>query len=286
MSRPFKKEKEGKGFFCTPLLKPPVLLLTRLTSSTLRLTSSTLSLKINKKREKKNKKKEKKIMIKLFYQKDPLWANIKIPGTNLKLKDYGCNVCNLASLACYYGKSETPKTILSKLKFVNGLVIWKSFTEIYPDIEFVKRIYKIGPVYDFAELEEYLKNQNPVIAEVRLSGYQHFILIYSKELNYHWMLDPALNINAMFEKYYSKIYGLAFFRGYAPSNQTGQQTVSAPIFTSTLNVDTSIVDYLKSRGLDSSFLARKKLYEKIFGEKYFGTKSQNQKFLNYAKSNF
>lgn len=224
-------------------------------------------------------------MIKLFYQKDPLWANIKIPRTNLTIRDYGCNICNIASLCCYYGKEENPATITPKLDFVNGLVIWKSLTDIYPEIKFIKRTYQIGAIFDFSELEEYIKKENPVIAEVRLNGRQHFVLIYSKEDNKHYMLDPALNFNGVFEKYYSKIYGLVFFEGPKQQRQNQQATPGTPFIQEQLNIDTSIVDYLKYRGLDSSFQARKQLYQKIFGKKYFGTTEQNTEFLAYAKKN-
>ena len=224
-------------------------------------------------------------MIKLFYQKDPLWANIKIPRTNLKIGNYGCNICNIASLCCYYGREENPATITPKLDFVNGLVIWKSLTNIYPEIKFIKRIYQIGAIFDFSELKEYIKRKNPVIAEVRLSGRQHFILIYSRENNNYLMLDPALNFNGIFEKYYSKIYGLVFFEGPKQQGQNQQTTPGTPFLQGKLNIDTSIVDYLKYRGLDSSFPARAQLYQKIFGKEYFGTAQQNAEFLAYAKKN-
>lgn len=53
-----------------------------------------------------------------------------------------------------------------------------------------------------------------------------------------------------------------------------------------LNTETSIVDFLKSRNMPSSFAERAKLYQKIFGETYYGNEKQNTKFLEYAKKHF
>ncbi len=224
-------------------------------------------------------------MIKLFYQKDPLWKNIKIPGTNLTIGNAGCCICNLASLACYYGKNENPATITSKLKYINGLVIWKSITDIYPDIKFIKLTSCIGKIHDSLELGEYIKNGNPVIVKVKSNIGQHFVLIYSKKNNNYLMLDPGLNFNGNFERYYSKIYGIVFFKGPRQQGQAQQTTQTAQSTQTQLNINTSIVDYLKYRGLDSSFEARAKLYQKIFGKKYLGTAQQNTEFLAYAKKN-
>lgn len=47
----------------------------------------------------------------------------------------------------------------------------------------------------------------------------------------------------------------------------------------------SIVDYMKSKGMNSSFDSRKKLYKNIFGESFNGKADQNLKLLNALNSN-
>ena len=44
-----------------------------------------------------------------------------------------------------------------------------------------------------------------------------------------------------------------------------------------LNTKTSMVDYLKSKGLDSSFETRKRVFEAMYGEPYKGTAEQNMR---------
>ena len=48
----------------------------------------------------------------------------------------------------------------------------------------------------------------------------------------------------------------------------------------------SIVDSLKVRGIDSSFGARKDMYENIFGGDYRGTPDQNVRFNDYVQNNW
>jgi 3D (Asp-Asp-Asp) domain-containing protein len=61
----------------------------------------------------------------------------------------------------------------------------------------------------------------------------------------------------------------------------GQATASA----STLNTDTSVVDYLKSVERDSSFTYREKLAKSNGIERYIGTVEQNEKLLGILRGN-
>ena len=224
-------------------------------------------------------------MIQLYGQNDSRWRRLKIPGTRLSIKNYGCCICCLAMLCRLCGKFETPETILNKLKYINGLVIWKSLTDVYPDIKFIKRIYRINlPVPD-PQIDFYLKQNCQVIAEVRHKGIRHFVLVYSKAGNDYLMLDSLLNINGSFIEHYKIIYGIALFKCEAEKKVASPTIRPTQKISKKLNINTSIVDYLKYRGLKSDFRSRARLYRKIFNEIYYGTKSQNIKFLKYAKRN-
>lgn len=229
----------------------------------------------------------------LYTQNDPKWKNVYIPGTKLKIKDYGCVICDLAMLACYYGKTETPISLVGKLKYLRGLVYWQSLTEVYSDIKFEKRLRGLDSFVPLKEVDEILNQGYPVITEVRLNGYIHFVLLYNKlGENDYYMHDPARNFAGSFRQYYQKIYGLAFFKGSVPLSIRKEEEkkeekieIKKDLTTTSLNVNTSIVDYLKSKGMDSSFGARRKLYKKVFGYRYFGTANQNKELLVWAKMN-
>lgn len=68
-------------------------------------------------------------------------------------------------LAKFAGKNETPLSITPRLKFSNGLILWKSLTDIYPDIVFVKRIG--GNKRD--EIQSWLSPQKIAICKINLS---------------------------------------------------------------------------------------------------------------------
>ena len=60
--------------------------------------------------------------------------------------------------------------------------------------------------------------------------------------------------------------------------------IDLQLFALKLNTDTSIVDYLKSQGQDSSYSSRKKLASQYGISNYAGTEEQNIKLLNLVKN--
>lgn len=117
-----------------------------------------------------------------FSQNDPLWRDLKIPGTELTIAKAGCVVCAAAEIAVAAGKSETPATILPKLKFSKGLFVWQSLTDLYPDIVFKSRIENPNTKI----IENWLEFGNPAIIKINVSSVdkvfmEHWKTIWSKE---------------------------------------------------------------------------------------------------------
>lgn len=69
-------------------------------------------------------------------------------------------------LAKYAGKNETPLSLVEKLKFSKGLIIWKSLTDIYSDIVFHKRI----GANKRDEIQRWLSPSRIAIVKVNLSS--------------------------------------------------------------------------------------------------------------------
>jgi hypothetical protein len=164
-----------------------------------------------------------------FSQKDFHWANNKIPGTNLLMKDYGCTITCLAMLANYYGKGTTPGELMYKLKYSNGAVIWNSLTELYPDIKFIERVYCENVAAPISKIDDYLANGYPVIVMVDASAsagiQQHWVILFEKTGDDYLMCDPyfELEMKSFKGKYGSPsryIYGLALFKGTPPASPT------------------------------------------------------------------
>lgn len=99
----------------------------------------------------------------VYSQFDPAWAR-KLLGFNtdpqFDIYNYGCLLSSLATICKYFGKDETPLSLMEKLKRpeVNGFVkdsgeyIWGSLSKIYPDIS-EKLIRTPDPLTD-AQLTE------------------------------------------------------------------------------------------------------------------------------------
>lgn len=82
----------------------------------------------------------------LFKQNDPQWGS-KPLGFNtdpkFNLRDFGCLVASLSSIAKYYGKDTNPDLLNEALKLTKGFVnggsyIWGALNKMYPDIEETK----------------------------------------------------------------------------------------------------------------------------------------------------
>lgn len=103
-------------------------------------------------------------------QRDARWANVRLGNSNLLIKSYGCVVTCLAMLS-----GKTPTQVNNELKahggFYGPLVVWQRASEI------LNLPYK--PIMN-------RPISYPCIAEVRLSGMQHFVVMID-EVN---CLDP------------------------------------------------------------------------------------------------
>ena len=163
-----------------------------------------------------------------FSQKDSNWGGLKIPGTALYLRAWGCAICSLAMIANYYGKGESPKSILTKLRYnSSGAVYWDSLTKKYPDIKFIQRVFCRNTPAPTTVINSYLSQGFPVIAEVDASAraglQQHFVCIFAKNGDDYKICDPLFVAKnkteevQSFKKRYGKpsrfIYGLVFYKG-------------------------------------------------------------------------
>jgi len=108
-----------------------------------------------------------------YSQRDPLWANLKINGTNSTMRDYGCFITSLAMMA-----EISPKEALKKLEENGGL---------YKDLVISEKACQILGL-DYIKTDAYLKSPQPMnlpcIAEVDFSpkeGKQTHFVVYLGE---------------------------------------------------------------------------------------------------------
>lgn len=124
---------------------------------------------------------------KLFNQLDPQWKDKKF-GTSATIGQYGCLVSCVAMICQYYGKVETPATLVDKVKFSGNLWIWKELERVYPDITYQGLINTPDPL---------TKQQMDFIRGKIDEGYPVLLQIDSipttSKLDEHWVLAIDYN---------------------------------------------------------------------------------------------
>ena len=129
-------------------------------------------------------------MLKHFSQKDPRWADVTIGTSNLTIKEGGCVVCSIASLLAYYGIETTHAELAKKLQFTkDGLIYWRSVTNLYPDVQFHYRLRQEFVIYK-PLIEILLEIKNPVLIEIQPGNYKHWLCILEKKDNKFLIADP------------------------------------------------------------------------------------------------
>lgn len=121
-----------------------------------------------------------------FRQNDPRWAGVKIRGTDLKLKDYGCLICSIAILSTQFGDNFGPIGAMDMTGFTeDGKVIFRSGN--YPSFEFDKIIKG----RDDEMIKEAIKDDDRAVI-LGLNGGAHWVVatLYMEDLKTFEIADP------------------------------------------------------------------------------------------------
>jgi hypothetical protein len=138
-----------------------------------------------------------------FYrQKDIRWANYRLGFSTYTIGGFGCTITSLCNLLSSLGVTVTPPQLNDRLKAVNGfapdktgmkcLVIWSKVVELFPQLKSFWRGYN----YDNNAVLAGIKSGVPVLVEVQLGAYRHWILFVGDKL----MVDP---LRSFFKKHES-----------------------------------------------------------------------------------
>lgn len=153
----------------------------------------------------------------IFNQKDSIWSKIKIGNTTIGA--HGCLVSCLASLATYYGKRETPKTIVSGLKFDSqAYYYWRGLSNLYPDIKLSERVHCETKPAPIQKIDKLVKEGYPILIDTRYrKKFMHWVLLWKVIKGKHLIVDPLHGDVAFFEDRYGNFsrwcYGYAVYKG-------------------------------------------------------------------------
>jgi len=162
-------------------------------------------------------------------QQGQVWAGDQLgtcyPET---IGSHGCAITSIAMIFKYYGISTDPRDMNNWLKQNNGysagcLVKW----EVAPgrsngSLQYAGRYdYQAVPA-DLNKINAELNSGYPVIAEVRLSGYMHFVVITGYSGSIYYINDPWYGDSSTINSRYNSnpataIYGIRVYHG--PSNR-------------------------------------------------------------------
>jgi hypothetical protein len=147
-------------------------------------------------------------MMKSFCQRDPLWRDLLIKGTNLPLGRWGCTLTCIADLSTYFGDNLTPAQINESLKFTSGgLVVWASAN--FGHFVFCGRKYG----RDDAEISKAIADPLSAVL-LQVAGGSHWVVAVEKYpiSGLYKIADPWLGDWASMSRYWNDITGAAYFK--------------------------------------------------------------------------
>ena len=156
---------------------------------------------------------------------DQIWSKDRLgtcyPET---IGSHGCAVTSIAMVFRYYGVNTDPRDMNNWLKANGGyssgcLVNWPRAAD-HSDgrVQWVEKVDYTNVPADLNKIKSEIDKGYPVIAEVRLSGYQHFVVITGYSGSIFYINDPwygdKFTINARYDSDPAKaIYGIRVYHG-------------------------------------------------------------------------
>jgi hypothetical protein len=147
-------------------------------------------------------------MMKSFCQRDPLWRDLLIKGTNLPLGRCGCTITCIADLSTYFGDNLTPIQINETCNFTSGgLLIWASAK--FGNFSFSKRQYGRNDV----DIKHAIADPLSAVL-LQVAGGSHWVVGVETYANngIYKIADPWLGDWASMARYWNDITGAAYFK--------------------------------------------------------------------------
>lgn len=149
------------------------------------------------------------LSVPLYKQGDPRWAEDKLGTTSLTIREYGCAITCIAMVFKYYGIQTDPKDLNNWLKQnggydSDGKVYWSKATGKsggaiqYPDIYDCNNVNA-----DLDKINSELDRGCPVIAEVKLFGSEHYVVITGYSGSTYYINDPYYGTSSKLSDHYN-----------------------------------------------------------------------------------
>ncbi|MCL5735527.1 MAG: S-layer homology domain-containing protein [Actinobacteria bacterium] len=162
----------------------------------------------------------------LWSQHDSRWSSVHLDGSSYTMAGSGCAVTSCAMVAAYFGSDKNPGELCRALGANGGLDSQgRMYWERVPGaaggtISYIGR-------WDYAYLARINQEVDagyPVIAEVRLHGASHFVVITGREGSTYHINDPGFGdrttVNARYGNPGTVIHGIRIYHGQSSSPES------------------------------------------------------------------
>jgi len=154
--------------------------------------------------------------VQLWGQKDIRWADDRMGSSYITLEEEGCLVTITSAALNFLGIDTDPKRYNAALTNRGGykspnLMYWQMPAILWPAIALKEYQWFNNGIGWEPLAESIIATGRPVLAQVRSTPMQHWVLILGKLNNLWYCLDPLYgNVSALTDKY-SKVYRIASY---------------------------------------------------------------------------
>jgi len=161
----------------------------------------------------------------VYSQKDPRWGTDRMGASDFTIAEKGCLITITAAGLSYLGYPITPKEYNSNASTKGGYQLVKegkvTYANMYwqfPDVLTNHQIVRAEYSWIYfnqgwqKKVDAILASKRPVWTEVRLNGYQHWVLVVGKADDKYLILDPWHGDIADMSTRYDRVYRIVSYR--------------------------------------------------------------------------
>ena len=155
--------------------------------------------------------------VQLWSQKDPRWAKDRMGSSNITLEQEGCLVTIVSIHLNFLGIDTDPKRYNAALTKLHGyqspnFMYWQMPAIMWPNQIAMKEYQWFNNGTGWEPLaESIVASGRPVLAQVRSTPMQHWVLLLGKLNNLWYCLDPLYGTVSALTDRYNKVFRLASY---------------------------------------------------------------------------
>lgn len=154
----------------------------------------------------------------IWSQHDPRWANDRMGSSYVTIGQQGCLVTSTSSLLNYLGIDVNPKSYNHLLSTNYGYALPHNMYWKMPEILWAGQVelaeyetFRYGIGWE-STVETILVDDRPALAEVKMDGMQHWVVIIGKINGVFWIYDPWYGDTATLNSRYNNIFRIVSYR--------------------------------------------------------------------------